>query len=384
MEPTYNYSGGNLSSSINDSITIEEHYVFTTVGFTFKLILSVLLVLTAIVGCVGNVLVFRFAREIQRKRKKQTARFPPRQFCFFIQSLAISDVLAVCIAVPLLCTELFVQIVNDIWPCKVVRYVYAVFPAITSFNLVVIGLERYLGVCYPTHCLSHATAQRLVKGAWILGAMISVLLVSTMKPLYHRVSKTQYTINCKHDGSNTVFQIFNAIFGLLVYVLPIAFLLFTSFSILRVIWTRKTDGTQRNQTENDRKKKKRATTLLVAIILAFILCYTPFVFYLIFRISFEKSVDLPIEGVLRGISALLMHMNSPINFWIHLVQLPGFYSHLKNILSLEINLHLVHKRNRGREEATPKKAFCRKCESLPNLLPIQNITDKIRSRRSSV
>ena len=384
MEATYNYSRRNHSSSINDSIMIEDHYVFTTVGFTFRLILCVLLVLTAIVGCAGNVLVFRFARETQRKRKKQIARFAPRQFCFFIQSLAISDVLAVCIAVPLLCTELFVPIVNDNWPCKVVRYVYTVFPAITSSNLVVIGLERYLGVCHPTHCLSHATAQRLVKGAWILGAIISLLPVSTMKPLYRKVSKTQYTINCKSDGSDTVARIFYASYVLVVYVLPIPFLLFTSVSILRVIWTRKTDGTQGNTTRNDQKKKKRATTLLVAIILAFILCYAPATFYPLCRILYNKSVDLQTEDVLRGISVLILYMNSPVNFCIHLVQLPGFYSHLKNILSLEINLHLVHKRNRTGEEATTKKELCRKCESLPNLLPIQSITDKIRSRRSSV
>ena len=95
-------------------------------------------------------------------------------------------------------------------------------------------------------------------------------------------------------------------------------------------------------------------------------------------------MDLQTEDVLRGISVLILYMNSPVNFCIHLVQLPGFYSHLKNILSLEINLHLVHKRNGTGEEATTKEALCRKCESLPNLLLIQNITDKVRSWRSSV
>ena len=385
MELTYNYSRRNLSSSSNDSITIEEQYVAfsTTVGLAYKLILCVLLVLTAIVGCVGNVLVFRFARQTQRKQKQQTPKFAPSQFCFFVQSLAISDVLVVCIAVPFLFTELFVEIVNDNLPCKVVRYVYMVFPAVTSFNLVVIGLERYLDVRYHTRSLSHKTAQKLVKGAWILGAMIS-LPVSTMKPLYHRISKKQYTINCKHDSNDTVARIFNASYGFLVYVLPIAFLLFTSLSILRVIWTMKIDGTHGKTTRNDQKKKKRATTLLVAIILALILCYAPSAFYPLYRILFKKSVDLQTERVLRGTSVLLWYINSPVNVCIHLVQLPGFYSHLKNILSLEINLHLVHKRNRTGEEATTKKELCRKCESLPNLLPIQSITDNNRSRRSSV
>ena len=383
MEATYNYSRRNHSSSINDSIMIEEHYVFTTVGFTFRLILCVLLVLTAIVGCAGNVLVFRFARETQRKRKNQIARFAPRQFCFFIQSLAISDVLAVCIAVPLLCTELFVPIVNDNWPCKVVRYVYMVFPTITSFNLVVIGLERYLGVCYPTKCLSHVKAQRLVKGAWILGAIIPLFAVSTYKPVYHKLSETQYKLICEHYSSDIVARILRASHGLLVYVLPIIFLFFTSVSILRLIWTRKTDGTQGNTTRNDQKKKKRATTLLVAIILAFILCYAPPMLYPMYRILIKPSVDLQTETVFRGIRVILMYINSPLNFCIHLVQLPGFYSSLKSIIPWRINMHLTHKWNVP-GESTQNKELRRKCESLPNLLSIQNISHENRSRRSSV
>ena len=145
----------------------------------------------------------------------------------------------------------------------------------------------------------------------------------------------------------------------------------------------KSNKCHKRETQQE-KKKKRATTLLVAIIFAFILCYAPGAFYPLHRILFKKSQDLQNEDVLRGISELLWYINSPVNFCIHLVQLPGFYSHLKNILSLEINLHLVHKRNGTGKEATTKKELCRKCESLPNLLPIQSITDNNRSRRSSV
>ena len=381
MEPTYNYSRRNLSSFSNETITIEEYYVFTSVGFTYKLTLCVLQVLTTVVGCGGNVLVFHFAREIQRKRNQQTARFAPRRFFFFIQSLAISDVLAVCIAVPLLCTELFVPITNEEWSCKVVRYVITIFPAITSFNLVVIGLERYLSVCYPTHCLSHVTAKRLVKGAWSLGAMISLLPVCTYKPVYHKFNKTQYTLICKHHSNDNVARIFYFTYAMLVHVLPIMFLLFTSVSILRVIWTRKTDGTQGNTTRNDQKKKKRATTLLVAIIVAFILCYAPPMLYHMYRNL--SSVDSKTKVALRGIRVLLMYINSPVNFCIHLVQLPGFYSSLKNIIPWRINLHLTHKWNVP-GESTQNKELRKKCGSLPNLLSIQNISHENRSRRSSV
>ena len=95
--------------------------------------------------------------------------------------------------------------------------------------------------------------------------------------------------------------------------------------------------------EQKETQRKRTTTLLVAITLAFILCYAPPVLYPMYRILFKLSVDLQTEIVFRGVRALLMYMNSPVNFCIHLVQLPGFYSSLKSIVSWRINLHLTHK-----------------------------------------
>ena len=96
----------------------------------------------------------------------------PRDFCLF------------CTAVPIVCkAELFVQIVKKTkktWRlCEVVRYPYLALAAITIFNFSVISLERYFSVCYPTHCL-YQTAQKLVKRARILGAMIPLLVVSTV------------------------------------------------------------------------------------------------------------------------------------------------------------------------------------------------------------
>ena len=64
----------------------------------------------------------------------------------FLRSLAISDVMA-SLTGPILWLEIFWDVFQTGWPCKIWRYFATVSPVVTIYNLVAVAFERYNCLC---------------------------------------------------------------------------------------------------------------------------------------------------------------------------------------------------------------------------------------------
>ena len=352
------------NSSSPDSINQQKQYIFTPAGLDVKLILSVIFVIVNVVGFVGNLCVLRF---ISKEEKKKKVTNKSSNLNFFIRSLAISDVLGALVGTPLFVIQFYFDVFQSAWPCKIYRFFQFLFLVITIYNLLVVALERYILICHPTsRPLSLASVKKAVKGAWLFGFLVTLLPASTYEGLRIDLNDTHYTFFCTRDNSNPLTIVTAHIAIVIVYVLPSLFLAFTSISIIRVIRKRKIhvpviQPAVSLALRKLRFKKKKATTLLVAIIMAFIIPYLMVFVYLVFKTVFKPSIDFTVDYVLVQTSVLLAYLNSSVNFLIHLIQLPGFRSSLKSGICCgkyqsNIALHVsVHKRRSrdGNQSITP-------------------------------
>ena len=317
----------NVSFVHNGTNETAKYFMRSTVQFTFDVVVTSLMAVTGLVGLVGNVLVFRFARS-RKRRQQQPTRFAPRHFFLFIQSLALSDILTCAIAVPLLCAS----ILNDTrteWFCKGIGFLVQLFPVITIYNLLVVSLERYLAIRRPMYCLSEETAKRLVKLAWAVGTALTLIIAAMVEAVKIDVNDRQFTFRCKVRTGNTTSRTLLAIFAVCFYLLPIAFIIFTSASIIEVFWRREMPAT--THSTRRRKARKKATKLLVTIVVAFVISYTPLQAILTYRVLVNDDSAFPLEGYVRSAAALLVYANSAVNVFIHLMFLPGFYQSFKRI-----------------------------------------------------
>ena len=313
--------------STSDSVNPQKHYLFTPAGFQIKLTVCILMTIAGAVGFVGNITVLLFIKKEEKKNKNHAGA---TNLHFFIRSLAISDVL-VSLCAPTLWFQFFYDVFQTGWPCKFKRFIAIIFPVITINNLVVIGLERYICTCRPTsRPLSRAAVQKLVKGAWLLGCLITLLPTSTFTGVRVELNDTHYTIVCRNDKSNTHNIIIFQIFLILVYVFPLAILIFSCVSIIRVVWKRKLHVVAVHERgvalalKKWRLKQKKATTLLVALIVAFVVPYLVYFVYNTFKIIVKPSIDFNTDFIIRYIRTFLAYINSSVNFCIHLAQLPTF------------------------------------------------------------
>ena len=80
-------------------------------------------------------------------------------------------------------------------------------------------------------------------------------------------------------------------------------------------------------------RRKKATIQLMAIIIAFIVPYSLYFTYAVFKSIFIPSIEFRTGYTIRAIATLLVYLNGCVNFVIHLSQLVGFRKAMQGYLS---------------------------------------------------
>lgn len=135
----------NVSFSSNGSGLQTAGYIFTPAGSKAKLVLFLSALTTALIGFVGNSLILYFISRKQRVNRIQKSLFT-KNLNLYIKSSALSDVLCTAVSFPLTCIQVYFDIFQNSWSCRIVRYFHIVFPVITTNNLVVISLEKHFSL----------------------------------------------------------------------------------------------------------------------------------------------------------------------------------------------------------------------------------------------
>ena len=318
--------GRNVNSSALNT-TDDKEYLFLPAGLPAKTTICSIMTVICIVGAIGNLSLILFINRLERRIGHRVADFI--NLYFFLRSLAISDVIA-SLAAPLLWVQFFYDIFEAGWPCRIRRYSAIVVHAVTIYNLVVVAFERYNCICRATVKLSRARVSQLIKAAWLFGFLVTLLPIFSYQGIRTDLNETHYTITCGRDRSHTPYVVMFQIFLVMTYILPLAFLIVSSYRVLQVVRAQAEyrvglpNSTVPERVRLQKQKQKKATRILVILIAAFVAPYLGFVGYNTFKSIARSSVDFKTDFILRYAATLLAYLNSPVNFCIHLVQLPAF------------------------------------------------------------
>ena len=252
-------------------------------------------------------------------------KYSPSTFRVYILSLAVIDLLSCTIAIPL-------ELVDNLLPlmfysegvCKVGRFLGNVFKIGSALVLMVMAIGRYRKICRPFSEHDTMNQARLSVG---IAICVSVLLswpnaiIQGTKLRRFPGNITGHDCSIDDDVLNTQFPFIYS--TLLFVVYAITFIVLSVLYTLVIIQLRKHARKQTSFKFNNKVQKMnpRITKLMIAITLAFILCYLPNCI-LDAGTTFKRGYLFPASPLVLGLLPLLSRtffINNVINPFIYLI-----------------------------------------------------------------
>ncbi|GLD73628.1 B2 bradykinin receptor-like isoform X1 [Lates japonicus] len=162
------------------------------------------------------------------------------------------------------------------WPfggslCKLVNLSINMNVYCSIYFLVLVSIDRYMALVHP---LSHERLRRPKFAklgcllVWALGLLLSV------PTLIYREVKYFSGINttlCYLNYPNTTVQLLSeGMLTMLSVIIPISIISFCTFKIIQAL------NNRLMKSSNSQKKEQKATTLVLAVLVAFLICWVPF------------------------------------------------------------------------------------------------------------
>ncbi|KAM8870707.1 opioid receptor, delta 1b [Spinachia spinachia] len=301
------YSFGDLNDSLsispaNVTFTNDTHKAagWDTTSLTIAVCITALYSLICAVGLLGNVLVmFGVVRYIKLKTATN----------IYIFNLALADALATS-TVPFQSA----QYLMDTWPfgevlCKVVVAIdyYNMFTSI--FTLTMMSVDRYIAVCHPVRALDFRTpakAKLINVCIWMLSSAVAVPVMIMAVTKVTPPGNTLCELRFPKLYWKTVLKICVFIFAFVVPVLVIT--ICYGLMILRLKSVRLLSGSK----EKDRTMR-RITRMVLVVVAAFIVCWTPIHIFIIVRIEVDIDRNNPLVVASWHLCIALGYANSSLN-----------------------------------------------------------------------
>ena len=272
-----------------------------------------------------------------------------RNFKLHIMSLAFSDVLSVLVSIPPVGVQLFFDLLQRGWGCKIALYLAIVFPSITMYNLLFISIEKYYSTRDVPRTFSYSTAIRMLLFAWVAGCLITVLPGATSDGVRYDVNQTHYTVVCRYDNRVLPLRIMYLIFIALQYIIPMVIM--TKINISLIITVRK--RMMRNvdvQRDNSirmmaRVATIRSTYIIIALNLAFIFPYFLYIVQTVFNNVTKTTIDFETDIVILAVSFLIAISNPAITSVLYFVQMKDFRAFLKRLFASRYPVESVNPSN---------------------------------------
>lgn len=264
-------------------------------------------------------------------------------------SLAISNVLSVLVSIPPVGVQLFFDLLQRGWGCKIARYLAIVFPSITMHNLLFISVEKYYSTRKVPPTFSYSTAIRMLLFEWIAGCLITLLPGATYDGVRYDLNETHYTVVCRYDNRVLPFRVMYLTFIALQYVIPMVIM--TRINISPIITLRK-----RMMRKGDVQKDKgikmmaraatmRSTYSIIALNLASIIPYFLYIVQTVFNNVTKTTIDFETDIVIRAVSFLIAISNPAINSVLYFVQMKDFRAFLKRLFASRYAVQNVNPSN---------------------------------------
>ncbi|XP_022087436.1 pyroglutamylated RFamide peptide receptor-like [Acanthaster planci] len=263
-----------------------------------------------LLALVGNILVV-FA--VVHKRSMRTV------INAFIVSLATSDLLITLFCIPFTLLEIItVDWVLGTYMCKLLNYITMVAVVSSVLTLTTIAVERHHAICYPLRARIIQTPRRaaiLIAGLWVS----SMLLVSPLLFVHKVILKEDPLIATTYKFCREAWphpeqkKAFTLLLVLFVYVIPVLTMTVLYLRVVHRLWIRKAispleaQGSQANA--SSLRNKRRATKMLIVVVILFAVCWLPFHVVSIIR-DFSHMRDSERNRLMLAIVQLIGFSNS--------------------------------------------------------------------------
>ncbi|XP_036066001.1 B2 bradykinin receptor-like [Oryzias melastigma] len=213
--------------------------------------------------------------------------------------------------------------------CKIVNVSILMNVYCSIFFLVLVSIDRYFALVFP---LSHAKLRGPVcaKGAcllvWVAGFLLSLPAIIHRDVIHHRgPNVTKCTVDS--PSTTTLIDCMIFIFG---FIIPVSIISFCTVKILKALRNRISEGL------NTQKKDHKATTLVLAVLLAFLFCWVPFYLYKIPSVLRDRHIltDCTSKYILfisGNIFTYLAFFNSVLNPILYVIVGKNFRSKVKDL-----------------------------------------------------
>ncbi|XP_048587323.1 neuromedin-U receptor 2-like [Nematostella vectensis] len=332
------------------------------------------------IGFIGNTLVLVFER---KKRKAADTPSKRRAFersltLYLLKSLALTDLLCSLMGPPLYLNMLYENHTEN-WHCVVNSILIFCFPIITILNLVVISLDRYMAVFHPFRTFTRAFAKKLVMAAWIVGAILAVVLALPVKNMYTELDESVYTFLCIGSSKEVWEKVVIGVITILVYLVPNAIMFYAAVTVSRFLRkrSREIQDSANIHSNNSQGRRFKHTKMFINVIFAFCIPYSFFFVYNLVKRFAGLELSYELDFTIRMSGGVLATSNSCINPMIYLFFYKDFRRELRNIICPRQVVYDVSRQRQDLYMAGRSEGRNRAGPNLPNI-PEQKNTIETR------
>ena len=245
------------------------------VSAMFTLALSVI----SAAAFIGNILV---AATFIKTRSLRTSTN------YYIANMAVCDLLGPVFNWPLYASEGMLTpttFISEPWAtsaCKLGMYFRAVSQTVSVLCLVLITLDRFVAIVFPLKAIMLNVKARVILLAlsWLIPILFGLPFA-----LFARTIREEDQTFCRFMMSDGTLTVFNGVGFVLFYFIPLLTIIVLYSVIMGSLKKRPKPGNVLKDQENTKRRQQnqRILKVLISIVLAFFICWTPICIYLFLK-----------------------------------------------------------------------------------------------------
>ncbi|XP_059800285.1 oxytocin receptor [Hypanus sabinus] len=255
-----------------------------------------------------------------------SSRHKPSRIYFFVKHLSIADlVVAIFQVLPQLIWDITFRFYAPDFLCRAVKYLQVVGMFASTYLLIVMSIDRCMTICQPLKSLHQNSNRFFVILSWAISLLFSLPQAFI------------FSLRRMDSGAYDCWGVFVQPWGakayitwitLSVYIIPVILLIICYSLISFKIWqnvklkTRKEAKVSKERVMSRvssvkiiSRAKIRTVKMTFVIVLAYIVCWTPFFIVQMWNAWDQKA---PHENIAFVITMLLASLNSCCNPWIYM------------------------------------------------------------------
>ncbi|XP_043467178.1 tachykinin-like peptides receptor 99D [Leptopilina heterotoma] len=243
---------------------------------------------------------------------------------YFLVNLSIADAMVSTLNV----IFNYTYMLNSHWPfgnlyCKISQFIAVLTICASVFTLMAISFDRYMAIMNPLKPrLGRRTTLCIAIAIWIVGAVLSLPMLLFFTTFTHTFTNGEVRVICYSQWPNESGEyLYNVVFMILTYFLPIGSMTFTYARVGLELWGSQSIGEATQRQLDNIKSKRRVVKMMIVVVVIFAVCWLPFHMYFIITSYLPEITTAPyVQEIYLAIYWLAMSnsMYNPIIYcWMN-------------------------------------------------------------------